>query len=158
MTTDNKTATPSMNSLRFIQIVNAYGSDPKRWPESERDAAITFSQRGAAQDILRREESFDAALDQIKAPEPSDLLKARILKTAKAAPPIANNRAKARPVFIRRFAAIAAVVIMAITVTLSTGVLGIGSDLEEPLYETADDFIIADMDAFWDEDFFVDPI
>ena len=156
MTTETPTP-PRMDSLRFIHIVQAYGSDPKRWPEGERDAAISFSKREAAQDILRREESFDVALDQIKAPEPSDLLKARILKAAKAAPPIANDRAKNRPVFIRRFAAIAAVAIMAITVTLSTGVLGIGSDLEEPLYETADDFITADLDAFWDEDLFVDP-
>ena len=161
MTTDKPTPS-GMDSLRFVHIVQTYGSDPQRWPEGERDAAIAFSQRGAAQDILRREESFDAALDQIKAPEPSDLLKARILKAAKAAPPIANDRdkdgAKTRPSFTRRLAAIAAVALIALTVTVSTGVLGIGSDLEEPLYETADDFIVADLDAFWDEDFFVDPV
>lgn len=139
-----------MDSLRFVQIVQSYGSDPKCWPHDERAAAIDFAKREPAQDILRAEHHFDALLASNAAPAPSEILRARILARAKDAPPIANDRGP----MIKRFGALAAMLVIAAAVTWSTGLLSPETRTEEPLYETPLEFVQADIDALWDEAFF----
>jgi hypothetical protein len=53
-----------MSLQRFIELVDAYGSDSRRWPESERDAASLFhEQNEQAQQILSEAERLDNGLD-----------------------------------------------------------------------------------------------
>lgn len=69
-----------MNRDRFEQILEAYGADPRRWPDAEREAAQAFAAADGAE-AIKVATALDAALDLARdeAP-PSDLLTARILK------------------------------------------------------------------------------
>ncbi|MHA6288292.1 hypothetical protein [Maricaulis sp. CAU 1757] len=53
-----------MNEIRFHQIVEAYGADPARWPEAERDAAQDFvrDHGETARPVLAEAGSLDALL------------------------------------------------------------------------------------------------
>jgi hypothetical protein len=70
-----------MTAERFIQIVEAYGADPARWPEAERAAAQAFADAHPqiAADALAAEAALDAMLGEAEA-VPSDLLERRIMK------------------------------------------------------------------------------
>jgi len=70
-----------MTAERFIQIVEAYGADPARWPETERAAAQAFADAHPqiAADALAAEAALDAMLGEAEA-VPSDLLERRIMK------------------------------------------------------------------------------
>jgi hypothetical protein len=53
-----------MNSHRFTQIIDAYGSRPERWPEAERAAVMQYlSVHTAEQHYLDNQVSLDAQLD-----------------------------------------------------------------------------------------------
>ena len=67
-----------MDKARLDAIIAAYGADPRRWPETERDAAVAYAARESA--MLEDARSLDALL--ALAPEPAppiELLAARIL-------------------------------------------------------------------------------
>lgn len=70
-----------MTDERFFQIIEAYGADPARWPEAERDAAQAWADAHleAAAEALRSEAALDAVLGEAEA-MPSDLLERRIMK------------------------------------------------------------------------------
>ncbi|WP_282009557.1 hypothetical protein [Brevundimonas aveniformis] len=68
---------------RFEQIIEAYGANPRHWPEQERAAAehlVAHSE--AARAMLASAAELDAWLDAAPDPVPSDLLAHRVLKAA----------------------------------------------------------------------------
>lgn len=71
---------------RLRDIAAAYGADPRRWPEGERDAAVALMNRSvAARDIMAEAGALDALLDGLPVQVPDAAL-AR-LTAATAFPP-----------------------------------------------------------------------
>jgi hypothetical protein len=70
-----------MTPERFEAMVAAYGAEPLRWPEEERQAALTFAgtERGIA--ALAVERRLDALLDGAETPRASRELVARVAGT-----------------------------------------------------------------------------
>ncbi|WP_300551870.1 hypothetical protein [Maricaulis sp.] len=71
-----------MNRERMQDILEAYGADPARWPEAERDAAQDFLLDHP--EILAEAHALEAELDallEMPDPQPSELLQHRILKS-----------------------------------------------------------------------------
>jgi len=69
-----------MNLQRFEQLIEAYGSDPQRWPVAERAAALKLlaeSDKAAA--LLEQSAWLDETLDQFAVPA-FDQLNERLLK------------------------------------------------------------------------------
>lgn len=67
-----------MTPERFRALVEAYGADPRRWPEGEREAAL-----GAVQPALIDEaRALDALLDAAPRPEISHGLRERVIASA----------------------------------------------------------------------------
>ncbi|MFW2342081.1 hypothetical protein [Brevundimonas sp.] len=76
-----------MKAERFQAIVEAYGADPARWPEAERDSALAWADQAgqAAQAILAEARALDVGLAGYPAPLPDAAAFARALKGADAA-------------------------------------------------------------------------
>ncbi|MET0545681.1 MAG: hypothetical protein ABWZ40_05160 [Caulobacterales bacterium] len=73
-----------MRETRYLQILEAYGADPKHWPEAERVAAMEFAATGGAPDS-RQEAALDAALrayGAVQAHGADEAVMARILTQA----------------------------------------------------------------------------
>lgn len=70
-----------MTDERFFQILEAYGADPARWPEAEREQAQAWADAHpeTAAEALGAEAALDAVLGEAEA-VPSDLLERRIMK------------------------------------------------------------------------------
>ena len=83
-----KTGTTDAAALeRLSDILDAYGGDPDRWPDAEREPALDLLARSADARLLRDEAlRLDAALDLLPAAEPSNGLEARILAAAQQTP------------------------------------------------------------------------
>ena len=59
----------SMNLQRFEQLIDAYGTDPQRWPVAERSAALKLlADSEQAAELLQQSIWLDQSLDQIAAP------------------------------------------------------------------------------------------
>ena len=72
-----------MGLERFEHLVDAYGADPRRWPEAERAAAEVFlSGSEAARALVEGAARLDALLATAPALEPSELLVHRVLRAA----------------------------------------------------------------------------
>ena len=71
-----------MNRDRFFTIVEAYGTEPRRWPEAEREAALAFSRTEAAAAILAQAQALDGMLDESRPLAPSRALRARVIEAA----------------------------------------------------------------------------
>ena len=73
-----------MNRERFAALVDAFGADLRRWPDSERDAARAFraAQPFVCEPLLAEASRLDAMLDGLDAPHPSAALRERILASA----------------------------------------------------------------------------
>lgn len=70
----------SLSMQRFEQLIDAYGSDPQRWPPGECQAALKLVAESPQAALLMQQSSwFDAALDQFDTPD-FDQLSARILQ------------------------------------------------------------------------------
>ncbi len=82
---------------RLDAIIAAYGADPARWPEAEREGALKLLQssteRGTA---LHDAADLDASLESAAQPEPSNILKARLLEDASRAIVSSRNTAGAQ--------------------------------------------------------------
>lgn len=76
----------TMTSQRFAQIVDAYGADPRRWPDGERGAACAFAQAhpAEAQPRLAAAAALDAALAADVLKPASRSLQRRIVASASA--------------------------------------------------------------------------
>ena len=70
-----------MTHERFNELLDIYGSDPRRWPEAERQAALAVAEGGPALDASIE---LDSWLDAHAVPPPGDALAARILAAAPA--------------------------------------------------------------------------
>lgn len=58
-----------MNLHRFKQILDAYGANPNRWPEEERESALAFSTNNQqACQLMLEYKMLDEALDSYDAP------------------------------------------------------------------------------------------
>ena len=78
-----------MNLERFIDLLDAYGADLDRWPQSEQAAATTLlSVQPEAREAQRRAAMVDALLLRAPLPgiEPSDALRQRVLAQVAALP------------------------------------------------------------------------
>jgi hypothetical protein len=78
-----------MMKNRFRDMVEAYGGDPKRWPDAQREAAKAFmaAHPRIAGPILADARVLDGVLDERHAtPSDNSLLMARILKAAQTTP------------------------------------------------------------------------
>lgn len=74
-----------MDRARFEHLLDAYGGDLRRWPESERDAAAAYARdnREALAPQLAAAEGLDRVLTYANGPASPDLaLAARILAAA----------------------------------------------------------------------------
>ncbi len=73
-----------MNIERVKTIIEAYGGDPLRWPQDERDEALAMlEQSDALESLLEDARRLDAVLDEITPPDaPTQALRKRILRAA----------------------------------------------------------------------------
>jgi hypothetical protein len=68
-----------MNIKRFMQIIEAYGADANRWPESERQTALALLATSTeAQHVLQQASMLDNFLDTVAVTSPSPQLQQRI--------------------------------------------------------------------------------
>ena len=75
-----------MTSQRLERLLQAYGADPMRWPQGERQAALALLAADPALEKQRREAAaLDALLDRAEPPQASGELLGDIL--AAAGPP-----------------------------------------------------------------------
>jgi hypothetical protein len=104
-----------MKQDRFIQILEAYGSDSNRWPELEREAACLFADTHSelVQDAVAAEQELDAFLGAVDK-RPSDILNQRILKFAPTP--------KTIPVWYAPLSAAAAAIIITFAMVVSDDV------------------------------------
>lgn len=70
----------SLSIQRFEQLIDAYGSDPQRWPPGERQAALKLvAESPQAAELMQQSVWLDTTLDQFETPA-FDQLSARILQ------------------------------------------------------------------------------
>ena len=75
-----------MDMARLADILDAYGADPRRWPDDERDPALALLSRSAEARALRDDAAgLDTLLDLASAPSPAPALMAAILASAEPA-------------------------------------------------------------------------
>lgn len=71
---------PDMTRSRARQLLESYGSDPARWPEAERAAALALLAADASLDTLRKgEEELDKILIALDVEDVLDDLPRRVL-------------------------------------------------------------------------------
>lgn len=77
-----------MTGGRFEAILDAYGADPRRWPDAERAAALAFAAADSgAPALLAAAADLDGAIHQA-APDPAAApLREAIVASARSAPP-----------------------------------------------------------------------
>lgn len=127
-----------MTQERFIEILEAYGADPARWPEAEREAAEAYARAhpDLVADALAIEAELDAALGPAEV-EASALLEARIMKS------MPRPATGGLPSW-RIAGAVAAALLVAVSVGMGTGFMT-GSGDDEGFYY--DEF--AGLDEDW---------
>ncbi|CAE6823573.1 hypothetical protein [Paraburkholderia nemoris] len=83
-----------MTPERFHQIVEAYGADPRRWPQQERAAAEAWAaaHRAEAEALLADAAGIDAWLAADKVDPPHAALQQRIIGSAPGRRPDAPRR------------------------------------------------------------------
>jgi hypothetical protein len=83
-----------MTPERFLQIVDAYGADPRRWPQQERAAAEAWAaaHRAEADAALADAAGIDAWLAADKVDPPGAALQQRIVGSAPVRQPGAPRR------------------------------------------------------------------
>jgi len=72
----------AMDARRFAALTEAYGGDPRRWPQAEREAAAAFASSETGQAISRNAGALDALLDSYSIRHPGKALHDTILRTA----------------------------------------------------------------------------
>ena len=123
-----------MNRERFFSIVDAYGAEPRRWPEAERAAALAHLEAdGEAAARVREAAGLDAVLDESRPLAPSAALRSRVVAAA--------PRARRSPARLGWWAPGAGLV--------AAGVAGLmfGAALLAP-QEVQTDMLLADSEAY----------
>jgi hypothetical protein len=101
--------TTPMTLERFAAIVDAYGAEPRAWPEAERDAALAFHESSPqAQGLRRAARALDDLLAGSETPVADRGLEARIM---------AGFKSSRRPQFNRLIGASAIAASLVIGVT-----------------------------------------
>lgn len=81
---DTNNRKPTMDLEEFDRLVSSYGANAERWPQDLRDEMRAVLARSVeARAIVEREVGLDGLIEAAAAPAPSELLRARILKSAK---------------------------------------------------------------------------
>src|SRR5262249_61702206 len=88
-------APDDMTLDRFAVLLDAYGADPARWPDTERAAARALLDR-SSEARARRDAAaaLDALLDRAATVEPSSALAERILAQAPQGPKVIHRPAR----------------------------------------------------------------
>jgi hypothetical protein len=138
---------PALSRARLLQLLDAYGADPARWPSDQRAAAeALLASDPEAQRALREAAALDDLLDGGVALEPSAALRravAEIPLRAVGAP------AAGLPWLLSSFARSA----LAASLVLALGVVaGAASASDEPSAETAVGAIDGQASAAGDDD------
>ena len=123
-----------MNRDRFLAILEAYGSEPRRWPAEERAAAAAYAQDDPeAARALRAAAFLDGVLDESRPLAPSPAMRRRV---AEAAPQRVRRRSPLR--WLAPGVGLAA-----------AGVAGLvfGASLQPPS-DMQPDQVLADADAY----------
>lgn len=118
-----------MTHERFMQILEAYGADSRRWPECDRDAAEAYAMAHPelVADALALEQQLDAMLGPVDA-APSDMLQQRLLNQLPAGPARISWRA---PV------AAAAAMLLGVCIGFASGAFTAPEDEVDMLYADA---------------------
>lgn len=76
-----------MNAERLKALADAYGADPRRWPEGAREAALAFmgADPARAERLLFEARQTDLALDASTPPHVSHALRERVIALAATA-------------------------------------------------------------------------
>lgn len=133
-----------MIKSEFENLVTAYGAHPARWPEDRRLAGELYLQANPkAQIPLQTAAALDNALDYAKVPEPSDVLRARIMKAA-TGPVSTPQKTRAPRQYWKIAASFAAILaIGGLAYTASTPTI---SEDESPIWlEAANDLGVSDI-------------
>ncbi|MCE9523401.1 MAG: hypothetical protein K8S25_13340 [Alphaproteobacteria bacterium] len=82
MTRIRKMDLTTMTNERFEALLDAYGADPRHWPDAERDAALVFAKSSAAaQRRLEEAAVLDRLIDQADTAPVTPELQEKILAT-----------------------------------------------------------------------------
>ena len=146
-----------MTQQDFEHLVNTYGANPQRWPQSKRTAALLYmeTQKAATDTVLRQARALDAWLDTGTHPSTDNsLLMARIRKQAadtpqdppQSGPVVSLATYRSRPPMWRTLAA---------TVLVTTGIgFGVGQAAARSQTETVEALLSASLgDMYSDSDF-----
>lgn len=82
---------------RALQVIEAYGANPARWPERDRVLMNGMRDAPVVADALREAQALDMMLDKDPAPEIDRTLMNRLVAAAPVAAPDANAAADAEP-------------------------------------------------------------
>lgn len=75
-----------MNQSQFEHLLDAYGTRWTAWPEAEREAAKTLLNTSEdARSLWQQAEALDDVLDTVIRPDPSAILRERVLASAVSA-------------------------------------------------------------------------
>jgi len=122
-----------MSAERLNRIIAAYGSEPWRWPEAEREAAQALLAQGDGA-LLREAAAIDAALDAWQPAEPGPELAARIVERSRDLPQAGNARSAVSSFLHRLFgtplAPQLAGLAAALVIGFGIGMAGLGTGAE----------------------------
>jgi hypothetical protein len=125
---------PAIDLARFSELLDTCGSDPARFPEAERAAALALLERSPeARRLLRAAAALSDALDQLAVPEPSAALRRAVaeipLRHPRPALSDSTERSSAwSPFRSLRAAALSAVLILVLGAL--SGALSAGGDAD----------------------------
>lgn len=131
-----------MTHLEFKNLVATYGANFARWPSDKVELAQAFLSENPldARQIMASDAVLDSALNSITVSAPSDLLRQRIIKTAR--PAAANDTQPARRSGFLHWRSAAALMLGAFA-------LGFGGANFMPLGQTSPEPVYAQADAAW---------
>jgi hypothetical protein len=73
--------TDSVSLTRLTELLDAYGSEPSRWPEHERGSAVSLiASDASAAELHEAARLLDGQLDQLEVPDTAMALHARVLE------------------------------------------------------------------------------
>lgn len=127
---------------RLRSLVLSYGADPARWPEADRDLARDPAWRNlpelqvALEEAGRTDGLLAATFGAEAVPEPSALLRARVLSQIPQMTPAGANRnanVTRKTAWVQRFSAAAACLMVGLTGGAALGSVAVAEELDAAL-------------------------
>jgi len=149
-----------MNQIRVQELINAYGADSNRWPESERQAGQAWlaehemDAKADARKLLADAEVLDQMLGTISRPiSDTSLLQARIMKAAQGTAQDGGVSIQTANDSVPMPAKLASWKSVAATLILTTGIgFGIGqAAAADTSYASAEALLSISMQSDYDE-------